>query len=40
MDNKKEKNYVKPELDIIIFQVEDIICSSPTATIPDEEIIP
>lgn len=40
MDNKKENNYVKPELDIIIFQTEDIICSSPAVTIPDEELIP
>ena len=40
MDKQKEKKYEKPKMDIIIFQNEDIICTSPTATIPDENLIP
>ena len=40
MDNKQEKKYVNPIADIVIFQEDDIICTSPAATIPDEDLIP
>ena len=40
MDKQKEKKYEKPKLDIITFQDEDIICTSPAAEIPDESVIP
>lgn len=38
MENKKE--YVKPTLEIIIFQTEDVIYTSPASTIEDEELVP
>ena len=40
MDKQKEKQFVEPKLDIIFFQNEDIICTSPADTIPDENLIP
>ena len=41
MDKQKEKQYVIPELDIIVFQNEDIIFTSgPAAEIPDENEVP
>ena len=40
MENKKEKKYVQPTLDIIVFEGEDIICTSPANTIEDENLVP
>lgn len=40
MENKKEKKYVQPTLEIIVFEGEDIICTSPANIISDEELIP
>ena len=42
MDKQKEKQYVIPEFDIIVFQNEDIILTSggPAAEIPDENEVP
>lgn len=41
MDKQKEKQYVIPKLDIIVFQNEDVIFTSgPAAEIPDESLIP
>ena len=38
--NNKEKEFVKPTLEIVIFQIEDIVCTSPADTIDDEELVP
>ena len=40
MNQQKEKKYEKPKMDIITFQSEDIILTSPTDTIPDENLVP
>lgn len=38
MDNNQEKKYVNPVADIVVFQEEDVIRTSPI-DIPDEELI-
>ena len=39
MEKEQEKKYVKPTLDIVTFEIEDIICSSPVENV-DPELIP
>ena len=42
MENNKEKKYVNPSLDIIVFGHDDIILTSgdPAHEINDEELVP
>lgn len=42
MENKQEKKYINPSLEIIIFTNDDVICASELVMyiIPDEDDVP